>query len=98
MSEPPILFNILVKPVPVRFVKIVIPPNTFQQHLPETFFQHEVREMEIDKMPAQIRVPNLCIVGWTFTKEKQLTKINLGFKKNLQQVKISVDLEHVVSC
>jgi len=38
--------------------------------------------MEIDKMPTQIRVQNLHIVGWTIIEEKQ-TKINLGSKKNL---------------
>jgi hypothetical protein len=48
--------------------------------------------MEIDKTFAQIRVQNLCIVGWIVTKEEQLTKVNLGSKKNLQHVKINVDL------
>jgi hypothetical protein len=47
------------------------------------FFQLEIREMEIDEMHAQIRVQNFHIVGWTTIKEKQLTKINLGFQKNL---------------
>jgi hypothetical protein len=53
--------------------------------------------MAINKMPIQIRVQNLCIVGWTITKEKQLTKINLGFEENLQHVKFNVDLEPIVS-
>jgi hypothetical protein len=61
------------------------------------FFQPKIREMEIDEMPTQIMVQNLCIVGWTITKEEQLTKINLGYEENLQQVKISVDLELVNS-
>jgi hypothetical protein len=34
---------------------------------------------------------------WTIIKEEQLTKINLGFEKNLQHVKINVDLESVIS-
>jgi hypothetical protein len=46
------------------------------------FFQPKVGEMEIDKMLVQIRVQNLCIVGWIVTEE-QLTNINLGFKENL---------------
>ncbi len=33
----------------------------------------------------------------TITEEKQLTKINLGFEKNLEHVKINVDLEPIVS-
>jgi hypothetical protein len=53
--EPPISFDIFVKPIFVRFIKIVIPPNTFQQHLLETFFQPKVREMEIDMMFTQIK-------------------------------------------
>ncbi len=36
-------------------------------------------------------------MGWTVIEEEQLTKINLGFEKNLQQVKISVELELVVN-
>jgi hypothetical protein len=40
---------------------------------------------------------DICIVGWIVIDEEQLTKINLGSKENLQHVKISVDLELVVS-
>jgi len=81
----------------LRLVKITIPPNTFEQHLLYMFFQHEVRELEIDEMPTQIRVQNLCITRWTITEKEQLTKINLGIKENLQHVKISVNLEPVVT-
>jgi hypothetical protein len=42
--------------------------------------------MEIDKTLARIRVQNLHITGWTVIEKKQLTKINLGFEKNLQHV------------
>jgi len=81
--EPHVSFDIPIKLIFVQHVKIVISSNAFQQHLPKTFFQHEVGEMQIDKMPARIRVQNLCIVGWLVTKEEQLTKINLGFGENL---------------
>jgi hypothetical protein len=83
MFEPHVLFNVPIKLVYVRPIKITIPLDIFQQHLLETFFQHEVGEIEIDKMFARIRVQNLCIVGWIITKEEQLTNINLGFKENL---------------
>jgi hypothetical protein len=53
--------------------------------------------MEIDKTLARIKVQNLCTIGWIVTKEEQLTKINLGSKKNLQRVKINVDLEPIVN-
>jgi len=43
--------------------------------------------MEINKTFPQIKVQNLYITRWTVTKEQELTKINLGFEKNLQQVK-----------
>jgi hypothetical protein len=52
--------------------------------------------MEIDKTHAWIWVQNLHIVNCTITKE-QLTKSNLGFEKNLQQVKSNIDLELVVN-
>jgi hypothetical protein len=42
-----------------------------------------VGEMEIDEAPAWIKVQNLCIVGCIVIEEEQLTKINLGFEKNL---------------
>ncbi len=84
LSKPPVLFHILIKLVFVQSIKITIPPNTFQQHLPKMFFQHEVGEMEIDEMPIQIRVQILCIARLTITEKEQLTKINLGAKENLQ--------------
>jgi hypothetical protein len=56
MFEPPISSDILVKLVPIQHVKIIIPLNTIQQHLPEMFFQLEVGEMEIDEMLARIKV------------------------------------------
>jgi hypothetical protein len=35
-------------------------------------------------------------VGWTITKEEQLTKINLGTKENVQQMKVNFALEPIV--
>ncbi len=84
----PIPFDIPVEPVFVLPIQIVIPPNTFKQHLPKTFFQPKVRKMEIDEMLVQIKVQNLCIVGWTITKKKQLTKINLDSEKTCNMLKL----------
>jgi hypothetical protein len=39
--------------------------------------------MEIDETLAQIKVQNLCIVGWIITTKEQLTNINLGSKENM---------------
>jgi hypothetical protein len=61
--EPPVSFDIFFKSVLVQPIKIVIPLNTFQQHLPRTFFQPKVGEMEIDMTLTQIRIKNLWIVG-----------------------------------
>jgi hypothetical protein len=44
-----------------------------------------------------MKVQNLHIASWIVIEKEQLTKINLGFEKNFQQVKINVDLEHVVN-
>ncbi len=52
VSKQPVLSNVHVKPVLVQPVKIVIPPNTFQQHLPEMFSQPKVGEMETDETPT----------------------------------------------
>ncbi len=52
MSELVVSYDIHVKQVHARPVKIIIPLDTFQQHLPETFFQLEIGEMEIDETPA----------------------------------------------
>ncbi len=54
--EPPMSFDVPIIPVPVQPVKIAIPLNTFQQHLLEMFFQPKMGEMEIDEMPAQIKI------------------------------------------
>jgi hypothetical protein len=37
------------------------------------------------------------MVGWKIIKEEQLTKINLGTKENVQQMKVNFVLEHVVT-
>jgi hypothetical protein len=54
-------FVIHVKLVFVLLVKIVVPHDNFQQHLPLTYFQPKVGKMEIDKTPTQIKVQNLRI-------------------------------------
>ncbi len=69
MFEPLVSLDIPVKSMHVQPIKIAISPNTFQQHLLETFFQLEVGKMEIDETPIQIKVQNLCIVGWTTLKK-----------------------------
>ncbi len=51
--------------------------------------------MATDKTPIHVRIQNLRIVGWTIAKE--LTKINLGSKENMQQVRINIDLKHVIN-
>ncbi len=83
MPESPISFYIPIKPILVQRVKIIIPLNTFQQHLQKMFFQLEVNEMEIDETYAQIKVQSLRITGWTIIEKEQLIKINLGSEKNL---------------
>jgi hypothetical protein len=95
--EPLISSTIPIKSVFVRLVKIVIPPNTFQQHLPKTFFQLEVGEMEIDKTLFESEIKTFALRDGLSLKKKQLTKINLGSKENLQHVKISGDLEPIDS-
>ncbi len=80
MCKSPVSSDIPIKLVPVQLVKIVIPPDIFQQHLPEMFFQLEVGEMGIDEMLARIKIQNLCITGWIVIEEEQLTKINLDFE------------------
>lgn len=37
--------------------------------------------MPINETPTCEKVQNLHIVGWTITKEEQLTNVNLGTKK-----------------
>jgi hypothetical protein len=54
--ETHVSFDIPVKSIFVLPIKIVIPLDIFQQHLPEVFFQLEVRKMEFDEMPIRIIV------------------------------------------
>jgi hypothetical protein len=44
-----VLSYIPTKSIHVQFVKIVIPPNTFQQHLSETFFHPKVKKWRLTK-------------------------------------------------
>jgi hypothetical protein len=39
--------------------------------------------MIIDETPIWKWIQDITIVGWTITEEEQLTKINLGTKKNV---------------
>jgi hypothetical protein len=65
--------------------------------LPKTFFHQEVGEMIIDETPIQERNQDLTIVGWTIIEEKQMNKINLGTKENVQQVKVNASLSNILS-
>ncbi len=47
-----VLSYILVKSISILHVQIIILPDTFKQHLLETFLQLEVGEMEIDETLA----------------------------------------------
>jgi len=48
--------------------------------------------MMINKTFDHVWVQNLCIISWILIEEKQLTKKQLQFRKNLQWVKICIDL------
>ncbi len=41
-----------IKPIFILHIKIIIPLNTFKQHLPNTFFQPKIGKMEIDETLA----------------------------------------------
>ncbi len=48
--------------------------------------------MVIDETPTYQHVRQLQITGWTFTKEKQMQRINLGTLENPQFANINVAL------
>ncbi len=52
--------------------------------------------MIIDETPPQEWIEYITIAGWTITDEEQLTKINLGTKENMQQVKVNSAFEPIV--
>ncbi len=88
---------VLVELIFILHNEIIIHFDTFKQHLPNTLFQLEIGKMEIDEMFIRIKDQNLHIASWNVTEKNKLTKINLGYEKNLQQVKVNIDLELVVS-
>jgi hypothetical protein len=77
-------------------MKLVISLDIVKQHSPETFFHLEFGEMIVDETPTWKWVQDLTIAGWTIIEVEQLTKINLGTKKNVQQVKMNYTLELIV--
>jgi hypothetical protein len=91
------VLNVLVEPIFVLPIHILILHDIFKHHLLETFIQPEIVEIIIDETHAHEQIQNLCIASWTITQEEHLTKINLGTKKNLQQIKINIDLELVIN-
>jgi hypothetical protein len=53
--------------------------------------------MIIDETLAQERIQDLTIARWTVIEEEQLTKVNLGTKEDVQQVKVNASLEPIVT-
>ncbi len=53
--------------------------------------------MIIDETPIQERNQDLTIVRWTIIEEKQMNKVNLGTKENVQQVKMNASLSNRLS-
>jgi hypothetical protein len=64
--------------------------------MPKTFFYLEVGDMIIDETPIKKWIQDLTITYWTIIEEKQLTKVNLGTKGNVQQVKVNFALQPIV--
>jgi hypothetical protein len=56
-----------------------------------------VGEMNIDETPIQEQIQYLTIVSWIVTGDEQLTKVNLGTKENVQQVKVNASFKLVVT-
>jgi len=52
--------------------------------------------MIVDEILPQKQVHDLTITCWTIIEEEQLTKVNLGTKENVQQVKMNFAFEPVV--
>jgi hypothetical protein len=75
---------VLVELIFILHNEIIIHFDTFKQHLPNTLFQLEIGKMEIDEMFIRIKDQNLHIASWNVTEKNKLTKINLGYEKNLQ--------------
>jgi hypothetical protein len=40
--------------------------------------------MIVDETPTREQIQNLTVIGWTIIEGKQLIKINLGIKENVQ--------------
>jgi hypothetical protein len=87
MSKPHVSSDIHFKSIPIRPIKIAIPPDIFQQHLPKMFFQPEVGKMEIDEMLGRIKVQNLCIVGWLSLKKNNWLRSIYVLKKTCNRLK-----------
>jgi hypothetical protein len=59
---------------------------------PETYYDHNQADIEMDETPTKIQVQNHQIIGWTLTKEQQLVKLNLGIETNPQCIKVNAQL------
>ncbi len=93
------------KPIPKQHVEwvyvlainLVILLDIIKQHMLETFFHLEVGDMIIDETFAWKQIQDLTKIDWTIIEEKQLLKVNLGTKGNVQQVKVNSTLEPIVT-
>jgi hypothetical protein len=78
-------------------MKLTIPFDTIKQHLLKIFFHLEVGKMIVDETFARKQVQDLTITSWIVIEEEKLTKVNLGTKVNMQQVKVNFAFELVVT-
>jgi hypothetical protein len=53
--------------------------------------------MIVDETLVRERIQDLTIASWIVIEEEQLTKVNLGTKENMQQVKVNASLEPIVT-
>ncbi len=56
---------------------------------PKTYYKHQACNVQINKTLTKVKAQELQIIGWTFTKEQQLTNLNLGTQVELQMVKVN---------
>jgi len=77
-----------------KIIEFYVRPKTSLEDkvYPKTYYHHSQLDIEVDGTLAKIQVQNLQIAGWTFTKEQQLVKLNLGTKSNPQCIKVNAQL------
>ena len=86
----------IIKPHLTKCNQVVAKWDNAKNTYPDQFYQYEEGSIQVDEQPAQLRVIDLNITGWTIPEGEELLLLNLGTREEPKNVKVNAKLDHSV--